>query len=116
MFDTLVCAAGTVLAVIGLVAAASLLMLRLVRPKKGERFFQVLVFDGAERDACARVSFLLSQQMCAGSLRSCTILAVDNGMPSWRRQNLEEAFGREPHVVICSPDRAKELLFAEKTD
>ena len=116
MLDTAAYALGTVLAVVGLVFAVSFLMLRLIRPKKGEEYSVVLVFDETEQNACLRVSYLLSQQMCAGGLRSCRILAVDDCMPAWQRQSLEDAFGREPHVTICTPARAAALLFEKNPE
>ena len=116
MLESVVCAVGTALAVAGLVSVVYALMLRLIRPKKHERYYQVLLFDEKEANACGRVSFLLTQLMCSGNLRSCTIFAVDTGMKPWRRRDLEDAFGREPHVKICSPQEAQALLFGKKDE
>lgn len=114
MLESVLCAIGTVFAVIGIVSAAYALMLRLIRPKKHERRFEVLFFDETETDACGRVSFLLTQLMGTGNIRGCTVVAVDTGMKPWRRRDLDDAFGREPHVKICSPEEAQELLFGKK--
>ena len=111
MFETVVCAVGTALAVIGAVCAVYWLMLLLIRPKKDERYYEVLVFDETERNACLRVSYLLTRLMSTGSLRHCRILAVDRGMKPWLRQDLCDAFGREPHVTVCTPEEAAAILF-----
>lgn len=116
MLETVTCAVFTVLAVIGFVCAVWWLLLRLIRPKKNERYYEVLVFGENERNACLRVSFLLAQLMSTGNIRSCHILAVDNGMKPWHRQNLVDAFGRETHVTVCSPEEANALLFEKKTE
>ncbi len=114
MFETVTCAVITVLAVVGFVCVIWWCMLRLIRPKKNERYFEVLAFDENECNACLRVSFLLAQLMSTGNIRNCRILAVDNGMKPWHRRNLTDAFGREPHVVICTPEEANAVLFAKK--
>ena len=116
MLETVVCAVGTALAVVGLVSVVYALMLRLIRPKKHERYYQVLLFDETEANACGRVSFLLTQLMCTGNIRSCTILAVDAGMKPWRRRDLEDAFGREAHVIVCNLREAEALLFGKKDE
>ncbi len=113
MLETVICAVFTLFAVIGCVCAVWWLMLRLIRPKKHERYFEVLVFDENEANACQRVSFLLAQLMSTGNIRSCRILAVDNGMKPWHRQNLTDAFGREPRVTVCTPEEASALLFGK---
>ena len=114
MLETATCAVFTVLAVIGFVCVVWWMMLRLIRPRKNERCYEVLLFDENERNACLRVSFQLSQLMSTGNLRNCQILAVDGGMKPWHRQNLQDAFGREPRVTICSPEEASAILFSEK--
>ena len=111
MFETFVCAVGTVLAAIGFVCVVSLLLLRAIRPKKDERFYLALVFEKNETNACARISYLLSQLACTGDLRSCRILAVDHGMDPLRAAHLREAFGRDPHVTVCTPEEANAILF-----
>ena len=114
MFDAFLCAIGTVLAVIGFVCVVSLLLLRSVRPKKDERFYITLVFGADEVNACLRVSYLLSQLSCTGDLRSCRILAVDRGMEPLRAAHLREAFSRDPHVVVCTPEEANRILFEKR--
>ena len=116
MLDNVICAVFTVLAVVGFICVVYWLMLRLIRPKKDERYYEVLVFDGAERNACLRVSYLLAQLMSTGNIRSCHILAVDNGMKPWHRQNLLDAFSRDPHVTVCTPEEAAARLFAKKPE
>ena len=116
MFETVIRAVFTVLSVVGFVCIVYWGMLRLIRPKKHERYYEVLVFDAAERNACLRVSFLLAQLMSTGNVRSCRILAVDNGMKPWRRKDLLDAFGRDPHVTVCTPEEAAEVLFGKKTE
>ena len=116
MLDNVIWAVFTVLAVVGFVCAVYWLMLRLIRPKKDERYYEVLVFGRAERNACLRVSYLLAQLMSTGNIRSCCILAVDAGLQPWYRQNLQEAFGRDPHVTICTPEEANAILFEKKPE
>ncbi len=114
MFESVVCAVGAVLAVTGLVCIVYWLMLRLIRPKKNEEYFEVLVFDGKEENASLRVSFLLTRLLSTGGIRHCRILAVDNGMKPWRSDALRETFGREPRVTVCTPEEANEILFEKK--
>ena len=116
MLETVTCAVFTVLAVIGFVCAVWWLMLRLIRPKKHERYYEVLVFGENENNACLRVSFLLAQLMSTGNIRNCGVLAVDGGMKPWHRRNLQEAFGRDPHVTVCTPEEAAALLFGKKSE
>ena len=111
MFETFLCALGTVLAVIGFVCVVSLLLLRTIRPKKDEPFYITLVFGETETNASLRVSYLLSQLACTGDLRSCRILAVDRGMDPVRAAHLHEAFARDPHVTVCTPEEANAILF-----
>ena len=111
MLENIAYAVGTVLAVVGLVSVIYFIMLRFIRPKKDEIYYEVLVFDENEDSASLRVSFLLSQLMSTGNLRSCRILAVDKGMKPCQRKALEQAFGQEKRVMICSVSRAEEILF-----
>ena len=115
MLETVIGAVFTVLAVVGFVCAVYWLMLRLIRPKKHERYYEVLVFDRNESNACLRVSFLLTQLMSTGNIRSCRILAVDDGMKPWHRKDLQDAFGRERRVTVCTPEEAVSILFGKKT-
>ena len=114
MFETFLCALGTLLAVIGFVCVVSLLLLRTIRPKKDEPFYITLVFGETETNASLRVSFLLTRLLSTGSIRHCRILAVDNGMKPWRSAALRETFGREPRVTVCTPEEAAALLFEKK--
>ena len=116
MLDNVLLALVTVLAVVGFVCIVYWLMLRLIRPKKHERYYEVLVLDGAEGNACLRVSYLLAQLMSTGNIRSCHILAVDAGLKPWHRQNLQAAFGRDSHVTVCTPEEASALLFEKNRE
>lgn len=111
MLDVILPAVVTVFSVIGLVAAVYFVMLRLIRPAKGEHYYEVVVFGPDEENACCRVSFLLSQLISTGNLRSCTVLAVDDGMSLYQRQSLLSAFGEEKKIVVCSAEEAKKILF-----
>lgn len=111
MYENLICAIGTVFAVVGVVAVIYFILLRFIRPAKDEKYYIVTVLGKNEKNACARVSYLLSQLLSTGDMRYCTILAVDCGMSEWQRQSLLDAFGKEKCVVVCSEQRARELLF-----
>ena len=54
--------------------------------------------------------------MSTGNIRSCHILAVDAGLKPWHRQNLQAAFGRDPHVTVCTPEEATALLFQKNRE
>lgn len=111
MVENILCAVGTLFAVIGLVATVYFFMLRLIRPGKDERYYKVIVFDENEENACYRVSFLLSQLISSGNIRNCSILAVDNGMTFYQHQSLLAAFGKEKSVIVCSPEEAEKIMF-----
>lgn len=113
MFDNILCALGTIFSVIGLISAVYFLMMRLIRPGKNEKYYKVIVFDENEQNACYRVSFLLSQLISTGNIRNCSILAVDNGMTLYQHQSLIAAFGKEKSVIVCSPEKAAEIMFGK---
>ena len=113
MVENILCAVGTVFAVVGFVAVVYFIMLRLIRPGKNEKYYKVIVFDENEENACYRVSFLLSQLISTGDIRSCSILAVDNGMTFYQYQSLLAAFGKEKSIIVCSPEEAEKIMFGK---
>ena len=104
------CAFGAVLFMLGAAALAGALLWLLCRPKKREPTFAVLRFAADEKNAAARVSFLLvATAMLFGAENTAVIAVLAPGAAHLRRE-LAAAFRSERRLCVCTEDDFSDAL------
>lgn len=114
MLDNIYYAAFSIVFFIGVVAVLYVLLMRVIRPRKGEMNYIVTVFGAEEKNAVARISYLLTRVSMSGDRQFTRIIAVDNGMTEEQYSALLSAFSTEPCVTLCPRRSLENALFGDK--
>ena len=98
----------------GVISVLFAVLMRVIRPRDGELNYAVAVFDAEEKNAVARISYLLTRVSAAGDRNNTIIIAVDNGMTADQYKAVLRAFSSESRVMICSPSTIGNVILGQK--
>lgn len=101
MLNGFYCALFTVFFFFGVIAVLYGVLMHVIRPKNGEVNFVVTVLEHGEKNAVARISYLLTRVSAAGDKRCTKIIAVDNGITPEQYKAVLTAFASESSVILC---------------
>ena len=85
----------------GVIAVLYGVLMHVIRPKNGEVNFVVTVLEHGEKNAVARISYLLTRVSAAGDKHCTKIIAVDNGITPEQYKAVLTAFASESSVILC---------------
>ncbi len=111
MLNSFYAALFTVVFFIGVIVLLFEILMRVIRPENGETNYIVVVLDGTEKSAVARISYLLTRVSAAGDKRFTKIIAVDNGLTPEQYKTLLNAFSAESRVVVCPRESFQNAIF-----
>ena len=111
-FREFLCAIIALLSVWGAAALVYMLSLWLIRPKTGKNAVVLLRMSGSAETDIARVSYCITRMNVTGDLKNTVIAAVyadeDERSPCYNA--VEQAFAQEPHVLVCSVSRFRDVF------
>lgn len=96
---------------IGVISVLYVVLMRVIRPRGGETNFVVVVCGPDEKNAVARIGYLLTRVCAAGDKPFTRIIAVDNGMSEAQYEAILSAFGQESRVQICPRASFEKMIF-----
>lgn len=92
----------------GVLAVLFCILMAVIRPRGTETNYIVTVLDENEKNAVARIGYLLTRVTASGDKKHTRIIAVDNGMTTEQYRAVRQAFSTESCVLLC-PRAAFEL-------
>lgn len=101
MLYEVACAAGAVLFMLGAAAVAGAVLWLLCRPKKSEPTFAVVRFTKGEKNAAARVSFLLIATALLFGAKNTAVIAVLAPGAEHLERELAAAFRGAFRLCVC---------------
>lgn len=101
----------TVVFFVGVIAILYAVLMRVIRPRSGEVNYVVVVCGSDEKNAVARIGYLLTRVCAAGDKPFTRIIAVDDGMPAAQYEAVFSAFSCEDRVVICPRSSLENAIF-----
>ncbi len=110
MLHDFFCAIGAVLFMAGAVSLAGALLWLLCRPKKREPTFAVVRLPADERNAAARVSFLLGATALLFGAKNTAVVAVLAPGAAQVGRELTATFRGEGRLCVCREDALAETL------
>ena len=104
MFYDVFCAVGALLFVCGAAAVAGAALWLLCRPKKNEPTFAVVRLPPTEKNAAARVSFLLVAGALLFGTENTAVIAVLADPTGRVARELQATFRGERRLCVCTED------------
>ena len=101
----------TVVFFIGVIAILYAVLMRVIRPRDGETNYVVVVCGKEEKNAVARIGYLLTRVSAAGDKPFTRVIAVDDGMPKQQYEAVLSAFSQESRVLVCPRASFEKVIF-----